>query len=117
MFTNFQFWQSKLSRMAVSLIVCSICLSACGTANNTEVPDAKTGDSTPTAGNTASGAGENATTIGAQHLEDTVSLEKRLSQEKGILAAAPRASISIYTEQAKAGDSDSQTRLAVCYYI
>ncbi len=113
MFTTSRYIRLALWRLTASLLVCSFCLSACGTASNTDGPvrqSVDSGGSSTTAGNTAIGAGE-------KQVEDTAGLKKRLIDERGILYAAPRASISIYTEQAKAGDSDAQTRLAVCYYV
>ncbi len=45
------------------------------------------------------------------------SLRQRLIDDKGVLGAVPRASVGIYSEKAKAGDTDAQRRLAVCYYV
>lgn len=102
-------WQFKLSRLIAILLILGGCLSACNTSPHIEheqsssemAPETKSGDS--------------ATVPGASKTEES-GLKKLLIEERGILGAGPRASIGIYTDQAKGGDVDAQTRLAVCYY-
>lgn len=98
--------------MAV-VLVAGACLSACGTATNVENPR---NNSVPRKTIEDGSKSGDATALGEEQLPDG-GLKKLLIDEKGILGAVPRASVGIYTDQAKAGDVDAQTRLAVCYYI
>ncbi|MDZ4835763.1 MAG: tetratricopeptide repeat protein [Candidatus Melainabacteria bacterium] len=100
-----------------SLLVVILGLSGCEGAHKADGPVATSstnGSSTEiaTGGDTKTGAG---TASGAK--QETTGLKKRLTEEKGIMAAFPRGSVNIYAERANAGDFDAQVRLAICHYI
>jgi hypothetical protein len=115
MIANFLCTLNKFSRLIGVVLIVGTSLSGCNTAPRIEHSVNSSADSKPATETTLKGDGENATAIGAQHMGDS-SLKKLLIAERGILGAGPRASVGIYSEQAKAGDIDAQTRLGVCYY-
>ena len=107
--------QFSSGRFIVAVLVVGTCLTACGKATSVDSPinsaPRKTLEDGVKSDNSSSTA-----TPGDALLQDG-DLKKLLVEEKGILGAVPRASVGIYTDQAKAGDVEAQTRLAVCYYI
>ncbi len=64
---------------------------------------------------TASSSGPETSLPKDEHHDINV-LQQHLIEDRGILTGV-RASLRVFTEQAETGDSDSQTRLAVCYYL
>lgn len=100
--------------VAVGLIV-GACITACTNDSNNVVRESKVIEEGKADDSLTKGTGS-ATTVGAEQVADG-SLKKLLVDERGVLAATPRASVRIYKDQANAGDVDAQTRLGVCYYI
>lgn len=109
---------SRTSRLVAFSLISIFGLSACGAKVLDGYSSGTTGATTTAGGDVSNTSGTTSDTTTADGVPgENGNLKQRLLDEKGVLGAGPRASVSIYTEQAKAGDSDAQTRLAVCHYV